>query len=426
MMASPDYDLHKFFDVSPDMLCIAGLDGYFKRVNPAFERVLGWSTDELLHRPYLEFVHPDDVPATLAEVAKLASGYPTLSFENRYRSADGTFRQLHWTAYPESETGLLYAVARDVTAERLEQERFRLALEASPSAMVMVDHRGSIVLLNRAAETLFGYDRDELIDRPIELLVPTRFRRRHPRHRKRFVSQPTARPMGAGRDLTARRRDGTEFPVEIGLNPIVSAAGTFVLSAIVDLSDRKRAQRQLEAANRQLARLATTDPLTGLKNHGAFMSELESQLQFGLRAGRSLSLLMLDVDRFKEYNDAFGHPAGDEILRQVATLLRDTARRSDIVARYGGEEFAIILPETDGVGAVGFGERFRAAIEDCAWPRRTITVSVGAATIAFPGSGLPEGRWSSDLIAAADQALYHSKTGGRNRVTHASDVVQRA
>jgi diguanylate cyclase (GGDEF)-like protein/PAS domain S-box-containing protein len=114
-------DLEKFFNHALDMCCIAGVDGYFKRVNPAFERVLGYSQDELLGTPFVDFIHPDDRPNTTAEVGKLSDGAPTLSFDNRYRCKDGSYKELHWTSFPEPGTGLLYAIARDVS-ERKERE----------------------------------------------------------------------------------------------------------------------------------------------------------------------------------------------------------------------------------------------------------------------------------------------------------------
>lgn len=113
-------DFKKFFDVSIDMMCIANTDGYFKRINPAFERVLGWTTEQLTDRPFLDIIHPDDVAATVHEIEKLAQGIPTISFENRFQCADGSYKHLLWTSYPEPETGVLYAIARDITAERVE------------------------------------------------------------------------------------------------------------------------------------------------------------------------------------------------------------------------------------------------------------------------------------------------------------------
>ncbi|HSG81469.1 MAG TPA: HAMP domain-containing protein, partial [Gemmatimonadota bacterium] len=108
------HEFQKYFEVSLDMLCIAGTDGYFKRVNPAFERTLGWPTEKLLDRPFFDLVHPDDVESTRHEVEKLGQGIPTVSFRNRFRCADGTYQELVWTSYPEPETGRLYAIARPV------------------------------------------------------------------------------------------------------------------------------------------------------------------------------------------------------------------------------------------------------------------------------------------------------------------------
>ena len=107
------HEFQKFFDVSLDMLCIAGTDGYFKRTNPAFVEVLGWSADELVSKPFLDLVHPDDVQATQDEIGKLAQGIPTISFVNRFRCMDGTWKWLRWNSYPDPDTRLLYAIARE-------------------------------------------------------------------------------------------------------------------------------------------------------------------------------------------------------------------------------------------------------------------------------------------------------------------------
>jgi PAS domain S-box-containing protein len=300
-----NYLVERFFNLSLDMLCIAGVDGYFKRLNPAFERVLGWPTEELLRRPFVEFIHPDDVEATLREVEKLASGIPTISFENRYRCADGSYKHLMWTAHPETESGLLYAVARDMTALKQAQERFRVAVELSPSAMVMVDGEGKIALVNEETERLFGYDRGELLGRSIEMLLPLHSRSRHPSHRARFIGAPRARPMGAGRDLSARRKDGAEFPVEIGLKPIQLAGEAFVLGTIIDLTTRKEGERKLrdtaaalrrsEASYRQLFEQAT---------YGIYRSSIDGRfvtvnpaLVRMLRYGSAEELLAVDLAR---------------------------------------------------------------------------------------------------------------------------------
>jgi diguanylate cyclase (GGDEF)-like protein len=134
------------------------------------------------------------------------------------------------------------------------------------------------------------------------------------------------------------------------------------------------------------------------------------------RAGTPVSLLLLDVDRFKQYNDTFGHPAGDDVLRRTAALIRSVVRESDLPARYGGEEFAVVLPGADVWAAQETAERVRAAMAEHPWPHAEVTVSIGVAC----AIGAVE---AGALIEAADRALYLSKSGGRDRVSVAGEVA---
>ncbi|MCI0457955.1 MAG: PAS domain S-box protein, partial [Gemmataceae bacterium] len=124
-----EQQVDRFFTLSLDLLCIAGFDGYFKRLNPAWERALGYRNEELLSRPYLDFVHPDDRSGTQSEAARIAAGETALSFENRYRARDGSYRWLLWKAAPVPEAQLIYAAARDITDRKQAEERFRALLE---------------------------------------------------------------------------------------------------------------------------------------------------------------------------------------------------------------------------------------------------------------------------------------------------------
>ncbi len=171
-----------------------------------------------------------------------------------------------------------------------------------------------------------------------------------------------------------------------------------------------------EALNARLQALATTDGLTGLNNHRTFQELLQEEVERAQRYNAPLSLLFLDVDDFKGYNDTFGHPAGDAVLHKIGEVLKVTARGNDLAARYGGEEFAVILIETDVTSARIAAERFRAAIERVPWEERPITISVGAATLS------PSVCDPAALIAAADTALYRAKARGRNCVLHSADV----
>jgi len=149
----------------------------------------------------------------------------------------------------------------DVTRRKRAEERFRLAVEAAPSGMVLSDNDGKIVLVNSRTEELFGYGRKELLGKSIEVLLPEAARRSHPALRKEFLAEPLARPMGIGPELTAQRKDGTQFPVEIGLNPIETEDGTWVLSSIVDITARKRTEEALSESEERFRKMADTAPV---------------------------------------------------------------------------------------------------------------------------------------------------------------------
>ena len=180
------------------------------------------------------------------------------------------------------------------------------------------------------------------------------------------------------------------------------------LAAQLDLARRLNAE--LEQANGQLAEMAATDALTGLKNRRHFDEALEAACARAVRLGEPLALILADVDDFKKYNDTHGHPAGDEVLRLVAAAFRRAGRGYETVARFGGEEFAVILPRTGAAGAVIAAERLRAAVEAGPWPLRRVTASFGVAA-----SG-PGGPGSQGFIQRARQGP-RSSTRGRKWVT---------
>ena len=179
----------------------------------------------------------------------------------------------------------------------------------------------------------------------------------------------------------------------------------------------EKQRQELEEANIRLSVQASTDGLTGLNNHRAFQEGLAKEVQRAFRYQAAVSLILLDVDKFKQYNDTYGHPAGDQVLKQVASVLQTNARSTDFVARYGGEEFVIVLPDTDAVQAHEVAERMRQAIEAQTWEKRFVTASFGVSTLSLTAAS------ASSLIAQADKALYHSKHAGRNRVTYAGDLA---
>ena len=236
------HERHRIFDISVDLILVTDRNRKFIQVSPSSVSILGYDPEEMIGRSATDFIYPDDLE-TARNIIRLAhGGRQTRNFAIRYVHKDGRPVALTWTgAWSEPAQQYLF-IGRDMTEERLAEEKFHMAVEASPSGLVMIDGSGAIVLVNAETERLFGYDRHELIGQPVDILVPVRQRGHHSRLRADFTAQPEARRMGAGRDLYGQRKDGSEFPVEIGLNPIQTQNGHMVLSVIVDITERKRAE----------------------------------------------------------------------------------------------------------------------------------------------------------------------------------------
>ena len=218
-------------------------------------------------------------------------------------------------------------IMRDIGERKLAEEKFRLVVEAAPSAMVMIDIEGRITLLNGQTERMFGYKRDELLGKPVELLVPARFRDKHPAYRTDFFAAPvtvgpTVRAMGPGQDLYGRRKDGSEFPVEVGLNPIKTQDGLMVLSAIVDVTERKRAEQKIRRFNEVLEQ-RVVERTVQLE---AANKEVE---EFAYVASHDLKAPLRVIDNASQWleEDLAMHLSDD--TRETMNLLRGRVRRMD-------------------------------------------------------------------------------------------------
>ncbi|HZN12776.1 MAG TPA: EAL domain-containing protein [Acidimicrobiales bacterium] len=285
------------------------------------------------------------------------------------------------------------------------EESQRLAeglLEAAPDAIVVVDAEGRIELVNRQTRALFGWEREELVGQQLEVLMPARFRDRHPDLVKGYRDDPLVRPMGADLELVACRRDGTEFPVAVSLSPLQTEHGLLISAAIRDITDRKHA----EAA---LAHQATHDVLTGLPNRILLKDRLTQALERTRRNGTKVAVLFLDVDRLKVINDSRGHSTGDELLQAISSRLTDAMRSGDTLARFGGDEFVIV---TEGISPANgpdvVARRIAAALVppiNLGGTDVSVSVSIGV-TIAGPGDD------AESLLRDADAAMYRAKDGG--------------
>lgn len=224
--------------------------GRITYANPFTARLLGFSEDEILGRNYLDLVHPDwreDVREFY--VSAYRNLVPTTSRELPVVTKEGREIWLACSTQLLFEDGVpvgFQSINRDITEGKKAAERLRRVVEAAPNAMIIVGKDGRIALANAEVETLFGYTRAELLGQPIEVLVPERLRADHTQHRNGFFAAPQARAMGARRDLFGLRKDGTEVPVEIGLNPIETPEGLSTLASIIDITERKRLEELRE------------------------------------------------------------------------------------------------------------------------------------------------------------------------------------
>lgn len=408
---------------APVILYAADADGVITLSEGTGLTALGLAPGEAVGRSVFEFGGGD--AAVIAANRRALAG-EAVSYDARFGALC-----LHMELKPQrDESGAvvgMIGVSFDVTERAQSEERFRVLFEQSSDAHLLFDDAG-IIDCNAAALTVMRCtDKARLLGVHPARLSPERQPDGQLSEEKGAEMCRLARQNGSHRFEWLRLTlDGTEIPVDVTLTEVTLRDKPVLLSVWHDLTERKRAEQQikdytvilefqksqLEQTNRELESLATTDGLTNLKNRRTFSAKLADEHARAMRYHPPLSLLLLDVDHFKEFNDTFGHLAGDAVLRSVASALEHTARDTDLTARYGGEEFALILPQTDEAGAMVIAERIRTALDGRSWDLRPITVSIGVCTLSL-ATPTPE-----SMVACADRALYRSKETGRNRATH--------
>lgn len=305
----------------------------------------------------------------------------------------------------QARNGRIAAMQQEIAAS---EGHHRLLAESANDMITRFSPEFRRLYVSPACRDMLGYEPDELVGGHPGSLV-------HPADRDAMEKLP-AGDTTARASFRLKRKDGRYVWVETSIRRLEDGSGFVAVTR--DVSERKALEAKLEEANRQLRVLAREDALTRLANRRRFDEALGEEYRRAMRVGSPLAIVMLDVDRFKSFNDTYGHPGGDACLQALAGVINRLSRRpADLPARYGGEEFVVLLPDTDADGALALAECIRSAMRDLAILHAGsdfgfVTVSVGVAAMTPFAS--PQG--PAALVEAADAALYEAKRAGRNTV----------
>jgi len=411
--------LSRAVEQSPAIIVITNAHGDIEYVNPSFTAKYGYTFDEVVGRNprILKSGRQDEafykeLWGTLTEgrdwVGELCNrakdGHEIWERASISPVLDDTGQVTHYVAVKEDVT----EQRRTLQALAENEAKIRAMSEASQDGLIMLDDQGRVAFWNRSAEGIFGYSRAEALGHSLHDLVTIgEDTAKAELAFAHFAKTGEGAAVGVITELVTRRKDGTTFPAELSLGAFQLQGRWWAVGTVRDVTERKRSEELL-------LELATTDGLTGLANRRHFMGRGDAELGRARRTGQPVSCIMFDVDHFKKFNDAYGHDAGDAVLKALARTARETLRGIDVLGRLGGEEFAALLPETGLEAALQVAERLRVAVAGMGLVHGgtplAVTISLGVAQAAGPEETLEA------LLKRADQAMYEAKQSGRNRV----------
>jgi len=376
--------------------------------NAGAERIKGYTADQIIGHSFSCFFPPEDIErGRPEEVLRITAASGRHEEQGMRVRKDGsqflasvTFTALH---DPAGNLRGFSEISHDLRESKESEAKYRGLLEAAPDAMVVVNQRGEITLLNVQAEKQFGYRRDELVGQKVKNIIPEGFAERLIADSLRSAEDALAQQIGTGIELNGKRKDGSEFPIEIMLSPLESAEGILVTAAIRDITTRKKAEAQMIHASEH-------DFLTGLPNRMLLNDRVNQAIRLSERYRRKLAVLFLDLDGFKHINDSLGHPAGDKLLQSVAKRLVDCVRGSDTVSRQGGDEFVVLLLEQEHLedAAMTVRRMLQAVAEAHSIDQHDLHVTSCVGVSVYPNDGLD----AETLIKNADTAMYQAKENG--------------
>jgi diguanylate cyclase (GGDEF)-like protein/PAS domain S-box-containing protein len=402
-------------------------DGVLRYVNEAYAAQYGWPTEKIVGKSIFDFVPGNEHAQVADQLARVCAQREAVESENRIVLPNGQSRWVAWTnraiADAEGRVTVIHSVGRDIqvrvdTERRLlaSEARYRFLAEHSADMILLVDRYGNRIYASPASRKLLGFEPNEVTAMRLEDSI-------HPEDAPRVMPVLTANPADTVLTYRMRCKDGGYVWVETTGKTVEIESGERQRLVIVrNVSARKLVEDSLAEANARLEVLSSQDWLTGLANRRSFDELLATEYRRAEREDRALALLMIDVDRFKAFNDRYGHPAGDHCLRRIAEAISVSINRpSDIAARYGGEEFAVVLPGADEAGAMVVAVNMQCAVRDLdiehtgsEWGVATLSIGVAAVRPGAPGASLDL------LLKEADRALYFAKNAGRNSVMPAS------
>ena len=428
--------LQMIFNTSPDAAVISRLsDGSIVDVNAGFLLMSGYTRAELIGNTTIKINVWHKLADRESFVKELEDKGNCENQEYVFQRKDGSLLIGSMSAriIPIQTIPHMVSVVHDITkskqaeeALRESEELYRSILNASPEDITITDLNGAILVISPAAKKMFGFEPEDnkfIGSQVIDYIMPEE----RERAKLNIISMFKSNYAGPN-EYHGVRQDRSIFDIEVnsGLIRGANMQPVKMVFIIRNISERKQAEQQIHRLIQQLeseketAQLdANTDSLTRLANRRYFDEALTIEFHRLKHTGAPMSLIMLDVDQFKKFNDCYGHLAGDDCLRQIGTTLKTFIRHvTDVVARYGGEEFVAILSETDQYGALILAERVRKGVEVLAIPHSGsdvsayVTVSLGVVTVYPTRFASPE-----QVVALADEALYCSKNGGRNRTS---------
>lgn len=422
-------------ETSPDLIIVTKIsDGEIVLANKVFLDTIGYEYDEVIGRKVFDFNIWENEKSREKFVNDLKKYKKLVNYENVYVKKDGSkfIGSISVTTINFDDEVFILNMVRDVTElkeiEELLQEnkkKFETIAMSSASWEAWLDEKGIMVWTNDLVQMITGLTVEESYNKE-DIMKSILISDEKEVLDDKFKAVMEAK-QGGSSEARITTKDGSCKWILINWRAVINENGHFkgYRTSVVDITDKKRAEiatkelsEQLKKEKEVAERNSLTDGMTGLSNRRYLDEQIMLEYFRMKRTGEKLSIIMLDVDFFKLYNDAYGHLQGDECLKMVAKVLKTTIKRAtDIAARYGGEEFVVLLPDTDEIGAIKVAETLRANVEAMKMEHKdsrisdVVTVSIGVATFDKHSLVAPE-----NLVQKADEALYEAKNSGRNKV----------